>query len=131
MIKIGNYTIETQVYQSSDRVSYNFACDKSYQRNVESGFATASSVEFDFGENTVILYAPKLEVEQIRGEELTVIFTAAPLPEDKTAEYEAKISSLEEQLADATETIEADGEAIVELAEMISELLDGKGEVNG
>lgn len=128
MIKIGNTTIETQVYQSSDRVSYNFACDKANQKKVENGFATASSVEFDFGEVMVKLYAPKLEVEQIRGDELTVIFTASELPKDKTAEYEAKIATLDAQLADASETIEAASGAILELAEMISDLVGGKGE---
>lgn len=127
MIRIGNVTIESQVYQSSDRISYNFTCDKSNQRNVESGFAMATSVEFDFGDVDVTLYAPKLEIEQIRGEELTVIFTAAPLPTSETDELINKVEVLESSSADMGETILAYGDAIAELAEMIAEM----GEIDG
>ena len=128
MIKIGNYTIGTQVYRSSDGRSYNFACEKSLQRNIENGFATASSVEFDMGENEVTLYAPKLIIEQIVGEEITVIFSASELPESKQAEYDESIASLTESQTDSAETIEAISEGLAELAEMVAEMI---GESNG
>ena len=128
MIKIGNYTIGAQVYRSSDGRSYNFACEKSLQRNIENGFATASSVEFDMGENEVTLYAPKLIIEQIVGEEITVIFSASELPESKQAEYDESIASLTESQTDSAETIEAISEGLAELAEMVAEMI---GESNG
>ena len=122
MIKIGKYQIETQVYQSSDGKSYNFACDKSYQKNIESGFATATSVEFDFGDSIVTLYAPKLIVEQIRGEEITALFSAATIPEDKSASYEESIANLTETQTDNVGTTEAIAEGIEELAMIVAEL---------
>ncbi len=125
MIKIGNYKIETQVYRSSDGVTYNFACDKSQQKKVENGFATANSVEFTFGDGKVTLYAPKLVIEQIQNEELTVIFTASELPVSKQAEYDEDIANIKEGNTDRDETIEAISEGLAELAEMVADLIGG------
>ena len=126
MIKIGNYEIGTQVYRSSDGVTYNFACGKELQRNIESGFATATSVEFDMGEEEVILYAPKLIIEQIKGDEITVLFSASELPVSKQAEYDESIANLTSSQSDSAETIEAISEGLAEIAEIVASLMEGE-----
>lgn len=126
MITIGNYELDTQVYRSSDGVTYNFACGKEYQKNVETNFAICSSVMFDMGDAEVTLYAPKLIIEQIQGEELTAIFSAAELPVSKQAEYDESIAALTFNQSDSAETIEAIAEGLAEIAEIVAELMEGE-----
>lgn len=132
MIRIGSLELDAKVYISSDKQSYNFSTYFDEMNAIKNAFAAASDVEFDLGQQTVVLYSPILQIMQINGDVLTVIFTAAEIPENKTKalekrarELEAKNAELEAALADAAETIEADSEAIVELAEIIAEMMEG------
>lgn len=130
MIKIGKYESEAIVYNSSNG-GYNFTVDYSDLKALRSAFSASSTIEFSRGDETVILYEPKLIVMQIVGDKLTTMFAAASIPEDKTealekanADLAEKNAELEAALADATETIDAMGDAIAELGEII-------GEING
>lgn len=137
MVKIGDYQSNAQVFISSDKQSYNFSTYYDEMAAIKAAFVAGKSIEFDLGQQTVILYSPILQIMQINGDVLTVIFTAAEIPENKTKalekrarELEQRNAELEAQLADAADTIEADSEAIQELAEMVSEIIGG-GAING
>lgn len=132
MVKIGTLELDAKVYISSTQNSYNFSADYEYLDAIKQAFASASSIEFTIGPETLTLYSPILQIMQINGNVVTVIFTAAEMPENKTKalekrarELEAKNAALEAQLADATGTIEADGEAIAELAAIVAEMMEG------
>lgn len=126
MIKIGKYQSDATVYVTSDGQSYNFTVSYDELKAIRSAFAASNTVEFSMGTGTAILYNPVLIVMQIAGDELTVLFSAATMPKDKTEELErkneeleAKNAELEAALADATDTIGAMGDAIAELGEII------------
>ena len=105
MIKIGEYELDARVYISSDNKSYNFATYYDEIGPIRNAFATAASVEFDLGPQTIILYSPVLQIMQINGNTLTVIFTAAEIPENKTKALEKRARELEAQLDVISEAI--------------------------
>ena len=128
MIKIDNYSSAAEVYISSDSRSFNFEANVADVPQIKNAFDSAKVVEFTQGKQKITLYSPELRMIQVMGDSTVVLFTAAQLPEDKTEALEHRAAELESQLADAADTIEADSEAIAELAEIVADLLGGKGE---
>lgn len=130
MIKIGKYQSEAIVYNDPNG-GFNFSVGYEDLKTIRAAFAASNTIEFSRGNESVTLYNPELIVMHIRGDILTVLFAAATIPPDKTAELEeqnlnliTKNAELEAALADATETIGAMGDAIAELGEIV-------GEING
>lgn len=118
MIKVGNYKSAAEVYISSDSKSFNFEAPYAEAAAIKAAFDTANVVEFKLAKKTVELYSPELRLIQMgSGDNAIVMFSAAPLPEDKTAE----VDELKAQLEEAQGVIEVMELAIEELAGMIGE----------
>lgn len=125
MIKIGKYQSEAIVYNDPSG-GFNFSVGYDELKSIRSAFTASNTIEFSRGNESVTLYNPELIVMHIKGDVLTVLFAAATIPADKTAELEeqnanliTKNAELEAALADATDTIGAMGDAIAELGEII------------
>lgn len=107
MIKIGNYTSAEEVFESSAGLSFNFRAPVEDIPAIMEAFKDATSVDFKIAGNERILFSPALDVIQILpakdGEQpkAVVVFVAAQLPEDKSAE----VDELKAQLSEALEQI--------------------------
>lgn len=121
MVKIGDFQLDAKVYISSTQQSYNFSADYEYLDAIKKAFIKASSIEFDIGKESITLYSPILQIMQVNGNVVTVIFTAAEMPENKTKALEKRARELEAKNAEQAEIIEVMELAIEELAGMIGE----------
>lgn len=121
MVKIGDFQLDAKVYISSTQQSYNFSADYEYLDAIKQAFIKASSIEFDIGRESITLYSPILQIMQVNGNVVTVIFTAAEMPENKTKALEKRARELEAKNAEQAEIIEVMELAIEELAGMIGE----------
>lgn len=121
MVKIGDFQLDAKVYISSTQQSYNFSADYEYLDAIKKAFIKASSIEFDIGKESITLYSPILQIMQVNGNVVTVIFTAAEMPENKTKALEKRARELEAKNAEQAEIIEVMELAIEELASMIGE----------
>lgn len=121
MVKIGDFQLDAKVYISSTQQSYNFSADYEYLDAIKKAFIKASSIEFDIGKESITLYSPILQIMQVNGNVVTVIFTAAEMPENKTKALEKRARELEAKNAEQAEIIGVMELAIEELASMIGE----------
>lgn len=121
MVKIGDLQLDAKVYISSTQQSYNFSADYEYLDAIKQAFIKASSIEFNIGNEIITLYSPILQIMQVNGNVVTVIFTAAEMPENKTKALEKRARELEAKNAEQAEIIEVMELAIEELASMIGE----------
>lgn len=136
MIKIGVLELDVPVYVSSPATTANFAvAGFELEADIENAFKTAEYVEFNQGHEVVRLYSAVLRDihrNYLTGM-MTVLFSGAELPENKSKALErrareleakneeltAKNEELEEKLNYANDTVGILEEAVAELAELV------------